>query len=48
MLAELMQDRHYAPNAKEGNLRFLRTDRAFDTCMEITYKKCGWVQKKRG
>jgi hypothetical protein len=31
---------------KDGNLSFLRTDHAFDKCMEIAHKKWRWVQKK--
>jgi hypothetical protein len=46
LLSELMQDRDYRAKAAEGNLSFLRTDRAFDKCMETAYKKWRWVHKK--
>lgn len=48
LLAELMQDKDYEDKVREGNLSFLRTDRAFDKCMEIAHKKWRWVQKKLG
>ena len=46
LLSELMQDRDYAAKVQEGNLSFLRTDRAFEKCMEQAYKKWRWVHKK--
>lgn len=46
LLAELMAHPDYADKVKDGNLSFLRTDRAFDRCMEIAYKKWKWVHKK--
>ena len=36
----------YRDKAAEGNLSFLRTDHAFDNCMEIAHKKWYWVHKK--
>ena len=48
LLSELMQDRDYRDKAAEGNLSFLRTDRAFDKSMELAYKKWRWVHKKLG
>ena len=48
LLSELMQDRDYRDKAAEGNLSFLRTDRAFEKCMVLAYKKWHWVQKKLG
>ena len=48
LLAELMQDRDYLPKVQEGNLSFLRTDRAFEKCMEIAHKKWRWVSVKLG
>lgn len=39
LLSELMQDKDYREKAEQGNLSFLRTDRAFDKCMEIAYDK---------
>jgi len=46
ILSELMQDKDYAEKVKEDNLGFLRTDKAFDKCMEIAHKKWRWVNKK--
>lgn len=46
LLSELMQDKDYTEKVKEDNLSFLRTDKAFDKCMEIAYKKWHWVHKK--
>lgn len=48
LLSDLMQDRDYVEKAREGNLSFLRTDRAFEKCMEMAYKKWRWVHKKLG
>jgi hypothetical protein len=46
LLLELMKDQDYVDKVAEDNLGFLRTDKAFDKCMEIAYKKWGWVHKK--
>ncbi len=46
LLAELMADRDYLPKVQDGNLSFLRTDRAFEKCMEMAHKKWRWVTKK--
>jgi len=46
LLSELMKDKDYVDKVRDENLSFLRTDKAFDKCMEIAYKKWGWVQKK--
>lgn len=46
LLAELMKDKDYIDKVREENLSFLRTDKAFDKCMEIAYKKWHWVHKK--
>jgi hypothetical protein len=46
LLSELIQDRDYVQKVQEENLSFLRTDRAFEKCMEIAYKKWHWVHKK--
>lgn len=46
LLAELMADRDYTDKVEEGNLSFLRTDRAFDRCMDLGHKKWRWVHKK--
>lgn len=48
LLSELMQDKDYEDKVRDGNLSFLRTDRAFDKCMETAYKKWHWVHKKLG
>src|ERR1019366_4505020 len=34
LLAELLQDKDYVEKVKDGNLSFLRTDRAFEKSME--------------
>jgi len=46
LLSDVMQDKDYRAKADEGNLSFLRTDKAFDKCMDIAYKKWKWVHKK--
>ncbi len=46
LLSELMRDRDYEAKVRDGNLSFLRTDRAFEKCMEVAYKKWRWVHKK--
>jgi hypothetical protein len=46
LLAELMQDKEYAPKVQAENLSFLRSDKAFDKCMENAHKKWRWVHKK--
>jgi hypothetical protein len=46
LLSELMKDREYTSKVQEGNLSFLRTDRAFQKCMEMAHKKWRWVHKK--
>jgi len=48
LLSELMKDRDYVDKVAEGNLSFLRTDKAFDKCMEIAHRKWRWVHKKLG
>jgi hypothetical protein len=48
LLSDLLKDRDYVYKAQEGNISFLRTDRAFDKCMEMAYKKWRWVHKKLG
>lgn len=48
LLSDLMNDRDYALKVQEGNLSFLRSDRAFEKCMETAYKKWHWVHKKLG
>ena len=46
LLSELMEDRDYADKVQEGNLGFLRTDKAFEKCMDRAHKKWRWVHKK--
>ncbi|SRR6266478_2011183 len=46
LLAALMQSPEYRDKVAEGNLSFLRTDRAFEECMELAHKKWRWVHKK--
>jgi hypothetical protein len=46
LLSDLMADRDYADKVAEGNLSFLRTDKAFEKCMENAWKKWKWVHKK--
>jgi hypothetical protein len=36
----------YKDKVAVGNYSFLRTDAAFDKCMEAAYAKWGWVHKK--
>jgi hypothetical protein len=46
LLSELMQHKDYAAKVAEENLSFLRTDRAFERCIEVAYKRWRWVHKK--
>lgn len=46
LLAALMESADYRDKVAEGNLSFLRSDRAFEKCMDIAYKKWRWVHKK--
>lgn len=46
LLSAIMSAPEYKEKVAEDNLGFLRTDRAFDKCMEIAYEKWGWVHKK--
>jgi hypothetical protein len=48
LLSDLMEDKDYVDKVSEGNLSFLRTDRAFEKCMEKAHKKWRWVHKKLG
>jgi len=48
LLAELMADKEYQEKVAAENLSFLRTDKAFEKCMELAYKKWHWVHKKLG
>jgi hypothetical protein len=46
LLSALMDDRDYRDKVADGNLSFLRTDRAFDKCMEFAHSKWRWVHRK--
>ena len=46
LLSALMEDREYRDKVAEGNLSFLRTDRAFERCMEIAHSRWKWAHKK--
>lgn len=46
LLSALMSDREYQDKVLEGNLSFLRTDKAFEKCMETAHAKWKWVHKK--
>ncbi len=46
LLKGLMEHSDYQDRVAEGNLSFLRTDRAFDKCLEIAHEKWRWVHKK--
>lgn len=48
LLSDLMEIGMYTEKVHEGNLSFLRTDRAFDQCMESAKQKWGWAHKKLG
>ncbi len=46
LLSNLMTLPAYRDKVAEGNYSFLRTDAAFEKCMEAAYDKWGWVHKK--
>jgi len=46
LLSDLMSDRDYADKVAEGNLSFLRTDKAFEKCMANAWKRWKWLHKK--
>ena len=46
LLSALMEDREYRDKVVEGNLSFLRTDKAFEKCMEAAHSRWKWVHKK--
>ena len=46
LLAELVANDQYAEKFKEGNFSFLRTNHAYEYCMEVAYNKWRWVKKK--
>jgi len=46
ILSELVKDSQYLVKAGEGNYSFMKTKSAYKRCMEIAYKKWGWVDKR--
>lgn len=46
LFSAIMEDQEYAAKVADGNLSFLRTDRAFERCMDVAYEKWKWVHKK--
>jgi hypothetical protein len=46
LLSGLMEASEYKEKVSADMLSFLRTDRAFDKCMELAYAKWGWTHKK--
>lgn len=46
LLAELVKADKYKEKSTEGNFSFLRTNHAYDFCMEVAHKRWRWVQKK--
>ena len=46
LLSDLMHDKDYVAKVQEENLSFLRTDRAFEKCMENAYSRWRWLHKK--
>ncbi|MGH8012409.1 MAG: hypothetical protein ACREQ4_07915 [Candidatus Binataceae bacterium] len=46
IVSDLVADKTYAARVDEGNLSFLRTNAAYDRCMDIAYKKWRWVGKR--
>jgi hypothetical protein len=46
LLSNLMTSPAYKDKAADGNYSFLRTDAAFEKCMESAYSRWGWVHKK--
>jgi hypothetical protein len=46
LLGALMEHPDYADRVADGKLDFLRSDKAFERCMEMAYKKWKWVIKK--
>ena len=46
MLSELIADSAYSDKVAQGSLAFLRTNTAYNRCMEIAYDRWKWVHKK--
>lgn len=46
LLGRLLEEPEYKSRVQEGNFSFLRTDKAFDSCMEYAHDKWRWVHRK--
>jgi hypothetical protein len=46
LIADLVEDKAYKEKAAEGNFSFLRTNRAYERCMEFAHKRYKWTQKR--
>ena len=46
LISDLVEDKPYAAKAAEGNFSFLRTNAAYSRCMDQSYKRWKWVQKR--
>jgi len=46
MLSELIKDSAYADKVAEGSFAFLKTNTAYNRCMDIAYKRWKWVAKR--
>ncbi len=46
LLSALMEHPDYCDKGAEGNLSFLRSDKAFAICMGMAHERWGWVHKK--
>jgi hypothetical protein len=46
LLSAIMEHPDYQEKVAGGNLSFLRSDRVFEKCMEMAYKKWRWVHKR--
>jgi len=46
LLARLLEEAEYKQRAQEGNFSFLRSDAAFERCMEFAHEKWRWVHRK--
>lgn len=48
LLAQLLEDPEYRGQILENKLGFLRSDKAFDKCMQSAYDRWHWVHKRLG
>ncbi len=46
LLSELITSGKYDDKINEGNFTFLRTNQAYEFCMDHAYKKWKWVKKR--